>query len=136
MSAREFVDSNVLVYGHDLSAGSKREAAISLMERLWASGSGCLSIQVLQEFFVVSTRRLGLPSQEAQAQVERLGKWRVHSPAADEVVKAIELHRSHGISFWDAMIVQRGRRLGCGVLWSEDLNPGQVIAGVEIRNPF
>jgi predicted nucleic acid-binding protein len=136
MSVREFVDSNVFVYLHDLTAGSKRAAATRLVDRLWSSGGGCLSVQVLQEFFVVSTGRLGLPKDFGEAQVERLAAWRVHSPDAGDVVAAIGIHESRQLSFWDAMIVRSAQRLRCEVLWTEDLDHGQVIEGVEIRDPF
>ncbi|MEX2535539.1 MAG: PIN domain-containing protein [Trueperaceae bacterium] len=136
MSVREFVDSNILVYFHDTSAEMKRPLATTLIERLWASGGGCASVQVLQEFYVVSTGKLGLPSDSAEAQVRRLSSWRLHSPTPEDIVTAIRIHRNRQLSFWDAMIVRSAVRLGCQILWTEDLNSGQVIEGVEIRNPF
>jgi predicted nucleic acid-binding protein len=136
MSAREFVDSNIFVYMHDITAGSKRSSAIRLVDRLWTTGGGCASVQVLQEFFVVSSSKLTLPAEKCRAQVERLAVWRVHSPDSRDVVAAIEIHRRQRVSFWDAMIVRSAESLGCEVIWSEDLNDGQVIEGIEIRNPF
>lgn len=136
MSVKAFVDSNILVYHHDITAGYKRERAKQLVEELWHSGEGCVSVQVLQEFYVTSTRKLGMPQDEAEAQVIRLSAWTVHTPSAHDVVAAIRLHRNEQLSFWDAMIVQSARRLGCHLLYSEDLNPGQTVAGVMIQNPF
>lgn len=136
MSVREFVDTNLLIYAHDRTATSKRPVANRLIHRLWASGGGCLSVQVLQEFYVNCTRKLGLSTREAEAQVDHLSAWRVHSPAAADVIGAIHLHRRHGISFWDAMIVQSASRLGCEILWTEDLNAEQEFEGVRVKNPF
>lgn len=136
MSGKAFVDSNVLIYLHDVTAERKRERARQLVEQLWDSGGGCVSVQVLQEFYVNSTRKLGMPQDDAEAQVVRLLAWTVHTPSAHDVVAAIRLQRNEQLSFWDAMIVQSARQLGCHILYSEDLNPGQTVAGVMIQNPF
>lgn len=136
MSVKAFVDSKVFIYLHDVTAGHKRDRAKELITALWESGEGCVSVQVLQEFYVSSTRKLGMPHDEAEAQVKRLLAWTVHTPSAHDVIAAIRLHRNEQLSFWDAMIVQSAHRLGCGVLYTEDMNPGQTVAGVRIQNPF
>ena len=135
---REFVDTNVLVYAHDSSAGPKHRRAQQLLADLWASGNGCLSVQVLQEFYVNVTRKVSRPMEadSARQRVEELSHWLVHSPTAEDVVVAIQLHQHGRISFWDAMVLTSAHRLGCSVLWSEDLNEGQVLTGVTVRNPF
>lgn len=134
----EFVDANVLVYAFDASAGAKQTAAIALLERLWESEAGCLSVQVLQEFFVTVTRKVPRPlaADEAAARVREFATWHVFSPTADDVLDATAIQKSAGISFWDAMIVQAAVELRCETLWSEDLQDGQKIRGVRIRNPF
>ena len=136
--ARQFVDTNVLVYAHDVSAGAKHERAKALLADLWAQGQGCLSIQVLQAFYVNITAKVRRPldPETARQRVEDLGFWTVHSPMADDVVAAIRLQQSARLSFWDAMVVVSAQRLECQTLWSEDLQPGQTIAGVAIVNPF
>ena len=58
---RRFVDTNILLYAHDDSAGDKRDQARALVEQLWESRDGCLSVQVLQEFFVNVTRKIAKP---------------------------------------------------------------------------
>ena len=136
MSAREFLDSNVLVYAHDLSAGAKREQAAALVRGLWRSGDGCLSVQVLQEFYTVTTKKKLLEPAAAEGLVEQYTYWLVHEPGAQEVLSAVRLHQSALISFWDAMIVTSAGRLGCEVVWSEDLNAGQQVVGVRVQNPF
>jgi predicted nucleic acid-binding protein len=136
MNAKEFVDTNVLIYAFDATAGAKREAAVELMERLWTARTGCVSMQVLQEFYVTVTKKLRMPSNSALAQVERLGTWTVHRPAIGDVLRAIELHQKQKISFWDAMIIRSAIGSGCSVVWSEDLSHGQQLDGVTIQNPF
>jgi predicted nucleic acid-binding protein len=134
----EFVDSNVFVYAHSRASAEKREKASELVDRLWVSGGGSLSIQVLQEFFVTVTRKVPQPLSigEAAEIVEDYSRWAIHSPEARDLLAAIDLHKRFRISFWDAMVIQSARLLGCHVLWTEDLSDGQNYAGVTVRNPF
>jgi predicted nucleic acid-binding protein len=136
--ARQFVDTNVLVYAHDVTAGDKHARAKQLVADLWATGNGCLSIQVLQEFYVTVTRKVPRPLDPdiARQHVEDLGQWLVHSPTFGDVVEAIQLHQRAQLSLWDAMVLTSARKLNCGVLWSEDLSEGQSVAGVTVRSPF
>lgn len=137
-AGRIFVDTNIFIYAFDTSADKKREWADGLIEAIWKSGNGCVSVQVLQEFYVNVTRKgTNPPSRHiARMRVSQLGKWRVHEPLSEDVLSAIDLHQEARISFWDAMILQSASKLECETLYSEDLNPGQTIAGVEITNPF
>lgn len=134
----QFLDTNILVYAHDSSAGEKHVRAKVLISDLWDSGAGCLSVQVLQEFYVTVTRKVRQPLQrEVAAQVvEALSFWRIYAPDAKDVLAAIALQQRHQLSFWDAMIVYSAAQLGCQTLWSEDLNPDQVYDGVQVVNPF
>jgi predicted nucleic acid-binding protein len=134
----EFVDANLLVYAFDTSAGAKKRVAERLLERLWETGTGCLSVQVLQEFFVTITRKSlrRLSLDEAAARVREFAVWRVFSPTVADVLSAIALQKETQISFWDAMVVEAAVQSGCEILWTEDLNDGQVVRGVRIRNPF
>jgi predicted nucleic acid-binding protein len=135
---RKFVDTNVLVYAHDVTAGDKRDRARALLEELWDTREGCLSVQVLQEFFVTTTRKIPKPLDASAAGqiINDLGRWHVHAPAAPDVLAAIDIHRRTGASFWDAMILRSAQELACPILYSEDLNPGQAYAGVRVSNPF
>jgi len=136
--SREFVDTNVLVYAHHRPGDLKREAARQLVERLWREETGCLSVQVLQEFFVTVTRKIPKPLEVAVAAqlTAHLARWPVHAPHAEDVLSAIALHQRTGVALWDAMILRSAAQMGCHVVWSEDLNPGQSYAGVVVRNPF
>ncbi len=135
---RAFVDTNLFVYAHDRTAGRKRELARALISDLWHSRTGCVSVQVLQELFVNLTRKVPNPlSAEAVARlIADLSHWITHAPRPEDVLGAIELHRHGGVSFWDAMILTSARALGCEVLYSEDLNPGQTYSGVLVLNPL
>ena len=133
-----FVDTNVLVYAHDRTAGDKGTRARELVQELWRSGEGCLSVQVLQELFVTLTRKVPRPLgvDEAAVVVSDFSAWRTHAPNSADVVAAIDIHRLSRISFWDAMIVRSAAKLVCPVLYSEDLDDGQVYEGVSVVDPF
>lgn len=135
---REFVDTNILVYAHDVSAGEKNNVAQQIIRDLWDAGSGCLSIQILQEFYVTVTRKVFKPLSvhDAEDIIRDLSYWHVHSPSAADVLGAIDLQQHYGISFWDAMVLHSAICLKCSVLLSEDLAHGQVYEGVEVKNPF
>jgi predicted nucleic acid-binding protein len=135
---RQFVDTNILVYAYDQTAGAKHDKARALLIELLRTGEGCLSMQVLQEFFVSLTRKIREPLETAEAarRVAYLAEWNLHVPERSDLFSAIDLHQQLRISFWDAMMIQSARRLGCRVLWTEDLSDGQSYAGVIVRNPF
>lgn len=134
----EFVDTNILLYAYDTAAGLRHDRAADLVGRLWSERRGAISVQVLQEFFVNATRTVAGPltPEAAVDRLRSLSQWRVHLPLADDVVAAASLSHRHQLSFWDAMIVRSAAELRCGVLWSEDLNDGQVVEGVRLQNPF
>lgn len=137
--SREFVDANILVYAFDASAGGKQTAARQLIARLWDQRTGCLSVQVLQEFFVTVTRKVKQPLSPSAAadRIREFAAWNVFSPRTEDVLAAILIHQNAQISFWDALIVHAAAELNCDVLWTEDLNPGQVPRpGLRISSPF
>src|SRR5438552_10773150 len=103
----ELCDTNVLVYAYDVTAGDKHSQARSLVERLWQDGNGAISIQVMQEFFVTVTRKVGEPIEPrtARAILADLATWRVIAPLASDVLEAIDDAERWRLSFWDAMIV-------------------------------
>ena len=136
MSNLAFFDTNVLVYSDDASSPAKRTRAIALLTNHMRDNTAVISLQVLQEYYVIATGKLGVDPELAQRKVELLTRTRVVSPSTSDVITAIELHRLRKISFWDAMIVQAARVAGAPVLYSEDLQPGSVLAGVRIENPF
>ena len=133
-----FLDTNILIYAYDRSAGAKHETAKALVLDLWRSGHGMLSTQVLQEFFVTVTRKLRTPIARAQARevVRAYAPWVVSPTTPETILRATELSEAAGIDFWDALIVAAAEQSGAETLYSEDLNDGQLIAGVRIVNPL
>jgi len=133
-----FVDTNVLVYAEDRDAGQKHELARDLLIELWNDGSGVLSVQVLQEYYVTVTRKLRKTMRPAQAleAVRQYLTWRLVENTGELLVAAIELQRAAKLSFWDAMIVQAAIEAGCERLYSEDLTAGQRFGSLVVVNPF
>jgi predicted nucleic acid-binding protein len=137
MSDKAFVDSNVLIYAHDVDAGRKREIAKGLLRELWLARTGVLSTQVLHEFYVNVTRKIRtpLPKAEARGVVGTYVPWCIE-PMTGDVGAAFQIEDEAGIGFWDALILAAAARSGATRVLSEDLNPGQLIAGVTVVNPF
>ncbi|HEY4745211.1 MAG TPA: PIN domain-containing protein [Desulfuromonadaceae bacterium] len=133
-----FVDTNILIYGYDTSAGSKHTVAAKLLADLWKSESGVLSTQVLQEFYVNVTRKIVRPLETivARSIIEDLARWHVVTLETDTLLAAIDLQRTTMLSFWDAMIVAAAIAGGTEIIFTEDLNHGQIIGGVMVKNPF
>jgi predicted nucleic acid-binding protein len=136
MNALAFFDTNVLIYADDASAPEKRERALSLIAEHQRANSLVISLQVLQEYFAASTRKLGVTAETAQRKVEILARGKVVRFTERDVIAAIELHRLVRISFWDAMIVHAARAANVAVLYSEDMGHGSVMGGVLVQNPF
>lgn len=132
----EFVDTNIFVYANDITAGSKRDRGIDLLARISDEETGAVSIQVLAEFYYVSTRKFGMKAEKAEEILSALRVWTIHRPGHEDLIKASRLHRRHGLNWWDALIVNSAMELGCRILWSEDMAEGRRFGDLTIRNPF
>ena len=138
IKGRQFLDTNILVYAHDKTEGRKQALAQELIVHLWETGQGCLSLQVLQEFYVTVTRKWAhpLPFNYAIRLLEDFSQWNVHRPTVSDLVDAARLQQQVQISFWDALILTSAKRLECETVWSEDLNAGQHYEDIVVRSPF
>ncbi len=134
----EFVDTNIIVYAYDKSDPQKHELASKLLERLWRGKNGCLSIQVLQEFYVTLTHKLLLPLPDEQVIpiIADFGLWKHHVSGIADIIDASGIQRRYQISFWDAMIINSAHKLGCKIIWTEGLNHGQLYEDLKVVNPF
>jgi predicted nucleic acid-binding protein len=138
MTARRgrFLDSNILVYTDDHRSPEKREIASDLVEACSAEKSAVVSTQVLQEYFSAATKKLRMGPDYAKGKVRLFSEFNLFRIGPEDILAAIDLHRIHQISFWDGLIVRAAIRSGCSVLYSEDLQAGRRIDGLEIVNPF
>jgi predicted nucleic acid-binding protein len=138
MPDKYFVDTNVLIYAHDHSTGLKHERARQLIERLWISGQGVLSTQVLQELCINLRRKIArpLPVEEVRSLIQDYLSWEivVNDPAS--VLRALEIEVRYKTSFWDALVLQAAESAGAAVLYSEDLAEGQKYGPVQVINPL
>jgi predicted nucleic acid-binding protein len=138
MSAKHFVDTNILVYAHDASTGVKHEYARTLVEELWRTRSGVVSTQVLQELCVNVRRRAGRPLdlKATRDLISDYLSWQVVVNTGTAILEAIDLEERYGLSFWDALVVQAALSAGAETLYSEDLSDGQVFDTVRVVNPL
>lgn len=133
---RSFFDTNVIVYADAADEPAKQRRAIQLIKTHRAAATAVLSTQVLQEYVNVALRKLRLPVPLIRERLGLYGRFDL-VPATPEVMEgALALHVLHGTSFYDALILQAAIASGCSVLFSEDLQDGEVIGGVKIVNPF
>ncbi len=136
MPIRTFFDTNVLIYADDKAAPAKQRKALDLVAEHRSARTGVVSLQVLQEYFVVVTRNLGVDAAIARRKVELIAEFDVASPDLPDILAAIDLTRLHGFSFWDALILRAAKQAGCTVLFSEDMQDLREMDGVRIVNPF
>jgi predicted nucleic acid-binding protein len=133
---RTFLDTNVLVYCDDESEPAKQQKALEVLDEHTRARTGVVSLQVLQEYFVAVCRKLGLDAGTARRKVEIFAMLDVAEPKVSDILAAIDMHRLHGFSYWDALVLQMAKKAGCRVVLTEDMQHGQVIDGVRIVNPF
>lgn len=138
MTAKVFVDSNILIYAHDRDAGAKNRRAATHLMALWERGAGCLSTQVLEEFYVNVTRKIGHPLSGSAARevIRNYALWDTSPITVVTVIRASEISETWRLSFWDGMVVASAEQNRAAELLTEDLSHGQIIAGVKILNPF
>jgi len=137
MTGKSFVDTNVLIYAHDVDAKAKHEIAKTVLRELWSSRTGVLSMQVLQEFYVNVTRKITtpLPKDKARLVVNTYAIWCTETTPA-EITAAFRIEDEAKIDFWDALMVASASKCGAARIISEDLNAQQSIAGIRVENPF
>src|SRR5580658_9642824 len=136
MPARSFFDTNVLIYADDQAVPAKQKRALDLVAEHRRTKTGVLSLQVLQEYFVTVTRKLQVDVRTARRKIELLAEFDVATPEVADILAAIDLHRLHGFSFWDALILRAAKQAGCRILFTEDMQQAREIDGVRIVNPF
>jgi predicted nucleic acid-binding protein len=136
MSVRSFFDSNVLVYTDDAEADDKRARALALWQAHRQSSHAVISVQVLQEYFRVTTGKLAVDPAVAIEKLMLFSRADVVQAGPADVIAAARLSVEQRLSFWDAMIVHMALAADCALLYSEDLQDGRRFAGLQIVNPF
>lgn len=134
--ARCFIDTNILVYAESSDEPTKQRIAMDVIRHLRFARLGVLSTQVLNEYIHVSLRKLGLRHTHIREQLRCYRQLDLAGVTPDTIELALDLHESHALSYWDALIVASAHIAGCAVLLTEDMGTGQVLAGVKLVNPF
>lgn len=131
-----FIDTNILVYSLDQFDPIKQETCRSLLKTLTGSLQGVISTQVMQEFYVTTVKKLGADPLLIKDILHAYGRFETVIITPDIIKEAIDCSIINRLSFWDSLIVVAAESAQCESLWTEDLNEGQVIRGVQVKNPF
>jgi len=136
MAGRGFIDTNVLVYAEASDEPLKQQAALTLIKRLYENNEGVLSTQVLQEYCNVALKKLRLSSTHIRAQLDLYEQFEVVQVTPAIIRAGLDLQQIRSVSFFDSIVLASAHAAGCNVIWSEDMNTGEVINGMQITNPF
>ncbi len=133
-----FVDTNILVYSHDVDAEQKHQIAQNILLELWKNRNGALSVQVLQEFYVTMTRKVlhPIPPNSVRNIIRDYFSWHIEINDLNSILIASRIGDDYKISFWDALIVAAALKAKADKILTEDLQAGQIIEGIRIENPF
>ena len=135
-NVRSFIDTNILVYADSGDESKKQAVALALIRVLRANACGVLSTQVLSEYCNVALNKLRLPHTDIRHQLEFWKQFEVVNVTPDLIEIALDISQTRNASYYDSLIVAAAHTSGCSILYSEDINAGQVINGVKIVNPF
>src|SRR5690348_15457058 len=138
MRDKAFLDTNILVYAHEPATGIKHERARAIIEKLWDTGGGVLSTQVLQELCVNLRRKMARPwtVEETRSLILAYMDWQIVVNTPGSVIEALAIEARYQISFWDALIIHAAETSDAAILYSEDLSDGQIYGSVRVVNPL
>jgi len=136
MSVPTFLDTNILLYADDRADPQKQERAKDVIRKVMRDRSGRISLQVLQEYFSAATRKLGIDAAIARRKVELYSRLDVVRLQPSDLLAAIDLHRLHQFSIWDALVLRAALISGCRMLYTEDLQPGFRLDRLTVVNPL
>ena len=131
-----FVDTNVLLYTLDSTNPSKQAAALMWRDALWEHRAGRLSWQVLSEFYVNATAKMGAQAATARQLVISYAQWEAAGFTINLLQRAWHWVDQAGVSYWDALILAAAERSGCQWLLSEDFQHERTYGTIRVLNPF
>ena len=136
MSGKIFLDSNILAYAQDKGAPKKQRRSRQVIAELGGSGSGVISTQVMQEFYVAATRKLGIEALAAKNVLKTFSIFEIVLITPELIQDAIDCSILNVLSFWDALVLVAASAAGCSTVYTEDMNAGQTVLGLKLQNPF
>jgi len=133
-----FFDTSILVYANDISEPEKRNRSRSLIHDAAVSGSGCISTQVLAEFWVTVTQKLKVPlaADLAREQINLFSAFRIIPVDHATVLEALRIQQRWNLSYWDSQILASAGMANASVLYSEDMQNGANLNSIRVCNPF
>jgi predicted nucleic acid-binding protein len=136
MATRSFIDTNILVYAEASDEPAKQQAALALLKQLFETTTGVLSTQVLKEYCNVALKKLKLSPEYIRAQLDLYESFEIVQVTPAIIRSGLDLHQTRSLAFYDALVLASAQAAGCAVLYSEDMNTGEVVGGVRIVNPL
>ena len=139
MKGNYFFDTNIFIYSFDLEDHSKREKAKELIKTALVEGQGYISIQVIQEFYNVATRKFKSPMDVLTAKdyLENVfAQFNIVHPDFNFISNGLDIAATTKYSFYDSLIISAALKSNCSILLTEDMHHGHKIQGLELRNPF
>ncbi len=139
MSDKYFIDTNVFVYSFDQSQRTKHLRSLQLIQSALQTGLGIISTQVIQEFLNVATRKfaVSMKPEDSKAYLRLvLNPLCQVYPDLSLFESSLDLQAETGYSFYDSVILSAAIRSECNFLFTEDMQDGQEIHGVLIKNPY
>ena len=136
MPGRVFLDTNIFVYAQDTRSPGKQRKSREAIATLVGSGDGVISTQVMQEFYVTVTRKLGVPPLVVKGVLKTFALFEIVQVSPPLIQEAVDCSILNQLSFWDSLILAAAPSAGCSTVYSEELNPGQTILGVKVQNPL
>jgi predicted nucleic acid-binding protein len=136
MPDRVFLDTNIFIYAQDAGSPNKQRKSREIIAQLSDSGDGVISTQVMQEFFVATTRKLSVEPLVAKGVLKTFSVFEVVLVSATLIHEAIDCSILNQLPFWDSLILAAAASAGCSTVFSEDLASGQTILGVRVQNPL
>ena len=131
-----FLDTNILAYIFDSRDIAKKTKAKELFSKLVIENNCMISTQVLQELFNVVTKKLKYSKEDAQKIITSLLNMNVHQVSTTDIQIAMKISSESQFTIYDSLIIAAAKAESCKIVYSEDLNAGQVVEGVKIVNPF
>ena len=136
MAVRSFIDTNILIYADSTDEPVRQKVALAVLKELFENTCGVLSTQVLKEYCNVAIKKLKLPPEHIREQLDLYEQFEVVQVTPALIRMGLDLYQTRKLAFYDALIVASAQAAGCAVLFSEDMNAGQAMAGLRIANPF
>ena len=136
MTSKVFIDTNILIYALDSADKKKQKKAQAAIKECANNNNGTISTQILQEFFVTATKKLGFDAVTIKTIARTFSRFEIITVSPSIIESAIDCSVINKLSFWDSLMISTAESARCTQLLTEDLTHNQHIQTVTIKNPF